>query len=100
VDVLTELIWRVLSEHGPTRVEGKRWNKSVYQLSFRPLTVSHVHTKRGVRAALSFVHTGLKKCPQPPHTKVTTFSTTACRASSAGLSSYAPPRTDRARRCD
>ena len=44
VDVLTELIWRVLSEHGPTRVEGKRWNKSVYQLSFRPhhrLTCPH-----------------------------------------------------------
>ena len=29
MDVLTELIWKVLSEHGLTRVEGKRWNKSV-----------------------------------------------------------------------
>ena len=30
---------------------------------FAPITVSHVHTTRGARAALSFVHTGLKKVP-------------------------------------
>ena len=41
---------------------------------FAPITVSHVHTTRGVRAALSFVHTGLKNGPQAPHTKVTTVS--------------------------